>query len=67
MIFYIIQLSDCIIQYYFCLFLFWHIGVLVPPPGIEPVSSAVEAQTRPLDHQGSPTDVLFLPISGQLR
>ena len=31
MTFYIIQLSDYIIQYYFCLFLFWHIGILVPP------------------------------------
>ena len=30
-------------------------GILVPPPGIEPVPPALEA--RSLDHQGSPSKV----------
>ena len=29
--------------------------ILVPRPGIEPVPQAVEAWSKPLDHQGSPS------------
>ena len=29
-------------------------GILVPRPGIEPASTALEGSSLPLDHQGSP-------------
>ena len=35
-------------------------GILVPGPGIEPTSPHWEADSLPLDHQGSPQMLLFL-------
>ena len=35
-------------------------GILVPGPGIKPVSPCIERQSQPLDHQGSLPTALFL-------
>ena len=37
-------------------------GILVPKPWIEPTSSAVEAESEPLDHQGSPNRICLLVV-----
>ena len=43
----------------FYVFMFWFhgpevCGILAPQPEVKPAPSALEAESQPLDHQGSP-------------
>ena len=51
----------------FLFYIFWPYpvacGILVLPPGIKPTSPALEAQSSPLDGQGSPWNIVFIQYS----